>query len=99
MNNVKYVLRVYKERENPVCKRHSVPRLPCFERVGGVRGGAALEGVVNNPFATFLLLLLSPFFLRAEKEGAIFFPRLLGARIWTDFFVEQSSKDKRFEEN
>lgn len=99
MNNVKYVLRVYKERENPVCKRHSVPRLPCFERVGGVRGGAALEGVVNNPFATFLFLLLSPFFLRGEKEGAIFFSRLLGARIWTDFFVEQSSKDKRFEEN
>lgn len=72
MNNVKYVLRVYKGSENPVCKRRSVPRLPCFERVGGVGGeGAVLEGVVNNPFATFpllLLLLLSLFFLQRGKD-------------------------------
>lgn len=72
MNNVKYVLRVYKGSENPACKRRSVPRLPCFERVGGVGGeGSVLEGVVNNPFATFpllLLLLLSLFFLQRGKD-------------------------------
>lgn len=67
MNNVKYVLRVYKGSENPVCKRRFVPRLPCFEREGGVGGGGAvLEGVVNNPSATFLLLSL--FFLRRGED-------------------------------